>query len=188
MNAAPEGDDGALAARALGGDDRAFTELMRRHKNNLYRFVRGYVGDATEAYDLVQESFVAAWRALDKYDRARSFSVWLKHIAINRCRDWRRRRLVRAFFYAAQDIEGVQVADGEIPADNDTERELMRLDAAIAGLPQNLKEPLLLTLLDGLTHKQAGAALGLSAKAVELRIYRAKRALSKALGGRDDPD
>lgn len=186
MSAAAEGDDGALAARAIGGDDRAFTELMRRHKDSLYRFVRGYVGDATESYDLVQESFVAAWRGLAKYDRTRPFSVWLKRIAINKCRDWRRRRLVRAFFYAARDIESVQVADGGSSVASETERDLARLDAAIAELPQNLKEPLLLTLLEGMSHKEAGAALGLSAKAVELRIYRAKQVLSRAIGERSD--
>ena len=59
-----ERDDAALVAAVLAGDQRAFTQLMRRNKDSLYRFVRGYVGDASEAYDLVQEAFVAAWHAL----------------------------------------------------------------------------------------------------------------------------
>ncbi len=64
-----ERDDAALAAAVMAGDNRAFTQLMRRHKDGLYRFVRRYVGDADEAYDLVQDTFVAAWHALAGYDR-----------------------------------------------------------------------------------------------------------------------
>ena len=156
---------------------------MRRHKGNLYRFVRGYVGDAAEAHDLVQEAFVAAWHALARYDQRRSFGVWLKRIAINKCRDWRRRRAVRQFFYKAEDINrpGLDVPQ-PMPEDDDREAGLTRLDDAIAALPSNLKEPLLLSLTEDVSHREIGDALGLTAKAIEVRIYRAKRALAEALG------
>ncbi|WP_239590766.1 RNA polymerase sigma factor [Vitreimonas flagellata] len=172
-------------AAVLAGDQRAFTQLMRRHKDSLYRFVRGYVGDASEAYDLVQESFVAAWHALARYDRQRSFGIWLKRIAINKCRDWRRRRAVRAFFYDAEDIDrpGLDIAQ-PIAAAKEREDELARLDDAIAALPANLKEPLLLSLMGEMSHRDIAEALGMTAKAVEVRIYRAKRALAGALATR----
>lgn len=177
-----ERDDAALVAAVLAGDQRAFTQLMRRHKESLYRFVRGYVGDAGEAYDLVQEAFVAAWRALSRYDRRRSFGVWLKRIAINKCRDWRRRRAVRQFFYKAEDIDRPGL-DVEQPIfTDDLEDDLVRLDNAIAALPSSLKEPLLLSLSENLAHRDIAEALGITAKAVEVRIYRAKRALAEALG------
>lgn len=185
MTEPDERDDAALVAAVLAGDQRAFTQLMRRHKDSLYRFVRGYVGDASEAYDLVQESFVAAWRALARYDRQRSFGIWLKRIAINKCRDWRRRRAVRAFFYTADDINrpGLDIAQ-PILTDNDREIELSGLDKAIAALPSNLKEPLLLSLAEDMSHRDIAETLGITAKAVEVRIYRAKRALAEALGTR----
>jgi len=182
----PDGrDDAALVAAVLAGDQRAFTQLMRRHKDSLYRFVRGYVGDAGETHDLVQEAFVAAWTALGRYDGRRSFGIWLKRIAINKCRDWRRRRAVRQFFYKAEDINrpGLDVVE-PTPVEDDREAGLARLDNAIAALPSNLKEPLLLSLTEDLSHREIGAALGLTAKAVEVRIYRAKRALAEALGAR----
>lgn len=184
MTGPDERDDAALVAAVLAGDQRAFTQLMRRHKESLYRLVRGYVGDAGEAYDLVQESFIAAWNALSRFDGSRSFGVWLKRIAINKCRDWRRRRAVRQFFYKAEDIErpGLQIEE-PFAAANNREDELARLDNAIAALPQGLKEPLLLSLTDELTHRQIAEALGLTAKAVEVRIYRAKQALTDALTG-----
>lgn len=183
MTSPDERDDAALVAGVLAGDQRAFTQLMRRHKDGLYRFVRGYVGDASEAYDLVQEAFVAAWHALARYDRRRPFGVWLKRIAINKCRDWRRRRAVRQFFYRAEDINrpGLEIAQ-PIPTGSDHEDELARLDRAIAALPPGLKEPLLLALTEDMAYREIGKALGITAKAVEVRIYRAKRALAEALG------
>ncbi len=182
MTETDERDDAALVAAILAGDQRAFTQLMRRHKDSLYRFVRGYVGDSSEAYDLVQEAFVAAWRALARYDRRRPFGIWLKRIAINKCRDWRRRRAVRQFFYKADDIHRPGLEIEEPPsAANDREEDLAKLDEAIAALPAKLKEPLLLALTEEMSHREIGEALGLSAKAVEVRIYRAKQALSQAL-------
>ena len=183
MTSPDERDDAALVAGVLAGDQRAFTQLMRRHKDGLYRFVRGYVGDASEAYDLVQEAFVAAWHALARYDRRRPFGVWLKRIAINKCRDWRRRRAVRQFFYRAEDINrpGLEIAQ-PIPTGSDHEDELARLDGAIAALPPGLKEPLLLSLTEEMAYREIGEALGITAKAVEVRIYRAKRALAEVLG------
>ena len=177
-------DDAALAAAALAGEDRAFTELMRRHKDGLYRFIRRYVGDADEAYDLLQEAFVAAWAALASFDPDRPMPAWLRAIALNKCRDWSRRRKVRRFFFTAESIEGKPVAalaEENTAGDGTRQALLDRLDAAIATLPRSLKEPLLLTAFEGLSHRQAGAALGLSAKAVETRVYRAKQALSQIL-------
>ena len=160
MTSPDERDDAALVAGVLAGDQRAFTQLMRRHKDGLYRFVRGYVGDASEAYDLVQEAFVAAWRALARYDRRRPFGVWLKRIAINKCRDWRRRRAVRQFFYRAEDINrpGLEIAQ-PIPTGSDHEDELARLDSAIAALPPGLKEPLLLSLTEEMAYREIGETL-----------------------------
>lgn len=182
MIQANERDDAALVAAALAGDQRAFTHLMRRHKDSLYRLIRGYVGDPSEAYDLLQEAFVSAWHALARFDRHRPFGVWLKRIAINKCRDWSRRRAVRQFFYKAEDIDrpGFEI-EQPMPADSDREDKLALLDKAIAALPSGLKEPLLLSLVEDMSHRQIGEALGLTAKAVEVRIYRAKTALTTAL-------
>ncbi len=183
MKEADERSDAALIAAVLAGEERAFTQLMRRHKEDLYRFVRAYTGDAGEAFDLVQESFVAAWRALRRFDERRPFSIWLKRIAINKCRDWRRRRAVRSFFYRAEDIDrpGLEI-EQPIAAANEREDALTRLDEAIAALPDGLKAPLLLSLTGETSYREIGESLGLTAKAVEVRIYRARRALATAIG------
>jgi len=178
--------DAALVSEALAGGKGAFTALVRRHQEPIYRFVRRYVGDADEAYDLVQETFVAAWEALARFDSAHSAGGWLRRIALNKCRDWSRRRAVRHFFYRARDIDApaTNVASettDQTAALGERERVLARLDAAIAALPASLKEPLILTVFDGLSQQAAAAILGITAKAVETRIYRARQILGRTL-------
>lgn len=186
MSAASEPQDSELAASAVAGDERAFSWLMQRHKDALYRFIRRYTGDADEAYDLLQESFTAAWSALKRYDQTRSFPTWLRRIALNKCRDWSRRRAVRRWLTRNEGLDswtGQSLATGD-PSPEDTvsdQEQLVRLDKAIASLPIGLKEPLILTALEGLSQDEAGKLLGLSAKAIELRVYRARRALSDKL-------
>lgn len=179
-----EPPDEVLAARAAGGDERAFASLMRRHKAATYRFARRYVGDADDAYDIAQQSFVAVWHALDRYDPARGFTPWLRAIVLNKCRDHARRAAVRRLLmFSGSEHAAETVADTQPDAEARwmAQQELVALDRAIARLPRALKEPLLLTVLEGLAQADAGRELGISAKAVETRVYRARRALSEAL-------
>jgi RNA polymerase sigma-70 factor (ECF subfamily) len=177
--------DSELVRRARAGEQRAFSQLMARHKHWVYRFVRRYVGDADEAYDVTQDAFVAAMSNLHRYDPSRPFDAWLRRIALNKCRDRARREAVRrAFGLSRRGPEETEaVADTAAGADQTLAEgaALKALDHAIAALPASLKEPLVLTALEGLSHKEAGAVLGLSAKAVEVRVYRAKRQLAEML-------
>lgn len=172
--------DEDFAARASRGDRAAFDVLVRRHKHALYRFVRRYVGDADEAYDVLQDSFVSAWMGLRRYDPSRPFLPWLRVIALNKCRDFGRRQAVRrvflhAFAREAAEPKTVMGADGE---DNEAQLQagrLARLDRAIVELPKFYKEPLLLTSVSGLSHQQAADMLKTTPKAIEMRLYRARR-------------
>jgi RNA polymerase sigma factor (sigma-70 family) len=186
-----EADDAALVRAALAGEDRAFTLLMRRHKAGLYTFVRRYVGEADAANEVVQEAFVSAWRALARYDLRRPFGVWLRAIALNKCRDRARRQAVRRLILGERDAESGEAQRQADPAP-DAESALLAaqrradLDQAIARLPQQLKEPLLLTYFEDLSQQQAAELLGISVKAVETRVYRARQKLAVALGLSDE--
>lgn len=183
--ARPDESDADLAARAVKGDRPAFNRIVQRYQEPLYRFIRRYVGDADEAYDLLQETFVSAWQALGRYDPTRPAATWLRRIALNKCRDWGRRRAVRRFFYGATSLDGspaaADAAASVVTVDDSNEIALTNLDRAIATLPSQLKEPLLLTAFEGLSQIAAGEALGISAKAVETRVYRARKLLAEAL-------
>ena len=178
----------ALAAEALAGRQKAFAELLRLHRDAVYRLARNYTGDADEALDISQDCFAAAFAALRSYDPARPFRLWLLRIAINKCHDWSRRRAVRRFFTFALPIEqGVQVADDAASPDRAVADaiELDRVSAAIAQLPARLKEVLILRTVDGLGQADTAQLLGISQKAVETRLYRARNTLVARLGGRD---
>ena len=182
---APESDE-ALATRASSGDRAAFDALVRRHKAALYGFVRRYLGPADESYDVLQETFLSAWLALKRYDPERPFLPWLRTIALNKCRDVGRRQTVRRFFLHAFARE---TADAQTTAHLEHERDeaaelderLARLDRAIAALPALYKEPLLLTTVSGLSHKEAAAMLNTTPKAIEMRLARARARLATSL-------
>lgn len=186
---AGEEEDGALASRAARGDERAFTHLMRRHKGALQAFARRHVGDPDAALEVVQESFVAAWKALGRYDPGRPFGVWMRSIVLNKCRDRGRRLLVRRLILGERSIDAPGAPDYADPAPGPEAsslraEQLSRLEAAIARLPDQLKEPLILTYLEGYSQQYAAALLGVSVKTVEMRAYRARKRLADWLADR----
>ena len=184
MTACPE-TDAALARRAADGDERAFAELVRRHKGPLYRLLRRYAGDVEEAYEAAHEAFIAAWSSIGRYDPDRPFLAWLRTIAINKARDRNRRLAFRRLVFGADWNERLvqDRPDPAAPADAHLmkQEQAAELNRAIAGLPTSLKEALLLTAFEGLSHQEAGAALGVTAKTIETRVYRARKILARTL-------
>lgn len=185
--------DAELIKDVLSGRQTAFTALMRRHKTWLYLFVRRHVAGPEDAYDVVQESFASCWSALRRYDPERPFDVWLRRIALNKCRDRGRREAVRrrAFSLVGLPPEAVeQVPDGAPGAEAASigGEALARLNAAIASLPAKLREPLVLTALQGFSQREAADLLGVTPKVVEMRAYRARKHLADRLRPADYQD
>jgi RNA polymerase sigma factor (sigma-70 family) len=181
-----EASDNDLAHLAQAGDDHAFGLLVHRHKAGLYRLLRRYTGDPDEAYEAAHEAFIAAWGALHRYDANRSFGAWLRTIAINKARDRGRRMAVRRLVFGTkglQDPAALATADAALAADEALmgRQQAARLDAAIQRLPAALKAPLLLTAFEGLSQQDAGQILGVSAKTIETRVYRARKLLAERL-------
>ena len=185
MTVETEGDAN-LIARARSGEDRAFATLLSSLKPSLDGFVRRYVSDADAAVDVVQETFVSAWRSLDRYDDRRPFPVWLRAIALNKCRDRARRLAVRRFILGETDDQSAEAQAQPDPAPVGEEQlypsqRRAIVQRAIDRLPQKLKEPLLLTYFDELTHQEAAGLLGVTVKTVETRVYRARQRLAELL-------
>jgi RNA polymerase sigma factor (sigma-70 family) len=183
---ADELSDAVLARRAADGDERAFAELVRRHKEPLYRLLRRYVGNADDAYEAAHEAFIAAWAAIGRYDSKRPFLAWLRTIAINKARDRGRRMALRRLLFGSGSFEEsgafVQI-DPATPADDELiqRQDMAVLDQAIARLPAPLKEALLLTAFDGWSQQEAGQILGVSIKTIETRAYRARKILERTI-------
>jgi RNA polymerase sigma factor CnrH len=178
--------DARLTIAALVGDQAAYAGLMRRHREAVFRLARLHSGDESEALDLTQEAFIAAFAALRRFDPERPFRAWILRITLNKCRDWGRRRTVRRLLtFAAPIDEAAMVAD---PApDPETALQsaaaIAHIQRAIQALPVNLKEPLILCSIEGMGQDEAAALLGVSRKSIETRIYRARQKLSALLEG-----
>ncbi len=178
--------DASLVAAARSGDQSAYAELLRLHRGAVFRLCRNHLGEEAEALDLTQESFAAAFAHLAGFDPARLFRTWILRIAVNKCRDWSRRRKVRRLFTFARPLEeAIQVADPHVLVDDAlaARQQMDRLRRAIASLPDTLKDPLILCAIEEMSQAAAGEVLGITAKAVESRIYRARQRLAEILAG-----
>lgn len=173
--------DGDLAGLALAGQQAAFAAIVRRHKHSLHRLVARLINDDTEAVDVVQDVFVSAFAALPRYDHARPMRAWLARIAINKSRDWRRRRIVRRAISTVFPLDRASGLSDQTPGIDvalASQEELRLVAAAIDRLPARLREVLVLRTIDGLTQAEAAQVLGIGEKAAETRLYRARQKLS----------
>ncbi|MBN8483893.1 MAG: RNA polymerase sigma factor [Sphingomonadales bacterium] len=159
---------------------------MGRYKGPVFRLIRSNVGDPEEALDILQECFVSAFTNIGKYDPERPFRVWIARIALNKCRDWARRRAVRSFFSLARPIAADEDFESDVPSperEAQGRAELAEVERAIAGLPLPLREVLTLRTIEELSQVETAAILGISEKAVETRLYRARTQLKAKMEG-----
>lgn len=174
---------------AAAGDARAFARLVTLHEDAVYRLMLGQTGSAADARDLTQDTFLRAFRHADRLAEVRSPRAWFARIALNVARDWRRRRFVRRLVGLAGDGPGEEVLS--IAADDPPIEEVLDARASlavawreIAQLPQALREPLVLCAVEGLSQPEAAAVLGISVKAVEMRVRRARARLAERMAAR----
>src|SRR5216117_4270138 len=85
-------DDSAVVTAFLGGEERAFTELVERYQTRLLNFIYRTIGDRDRAEDLVQEVFIRVYRHLHRFDRSKKFSTWVYTIASNLAKNELRNR------------------------------------------------------------------------------------------------
>ena len=181
MTSASADSDGDLAARSIAGDQRAFAQIVGRHKQFLYGLTARLVGNPDDALDLVQEAFVSAHGALKRYDPDRPMRTWLARIAINKARDWRRKERVRAVLRSVLPFgDALDVTADQVPVDQQVSdrAELDAVSRKIARMPAKLREVLVLRTIEELPQAQVAEMLGISEKSVETRLYRARRHLA----------
>ncbi|EIZ81251.1 RNA polymerase sigma factor cnrH [Novosphingobium sp. Rr 2-17] len=180
----PDTSDEEWVRRATKGDRRGYSTLVHRYARRLAQAARGFGLPETDVDDVVQETFVSAWRNLGLYDPSLPFRPWLFRIATNKMRDHRRRRSVRSFLFGASDIdEGLRIAD-DAPNPEQTMiavLDLARIKATLNLLETPLREALVLTALVGLSQSEAAQSLNVSVKAVETRVARARRKLARLI-------
>ncbi len=186
----PDELDAADMQRLGAGHDAALNELMERHGERLFHYLVRSLQSEDEAADLAQEAFVRIYQNRAKFDAGQKFSTWLYAIATNLVKDryrWRSRH-PQVSLDAENEQTGNRLRD-HLPAHDPTPSDWLvadeRADAvrrAVAALPEDLRTPLILAEYEERSHAEIGAILGCTAKAVELRIYRARQQLRVSLG------
>jgi len=166
-----------LVQRARAGDGPAFEELVRSHYRAAYATARALTGNAMDAEDVVQDSFIRALERLDDCDPDR-FAGWLLAIVRNRAHNVRDREQVRS----GADLAEVDPA-GPDRADRRTERGELRgtLEEALAELSPMQREVLLLHDLDGWRHREIAETLDLSEVMARQHLFQARKRLRELL-------
>lgn len=169
--------DADLIRSYRDGDETALSTLIRRHLAPLYRFVYRMVGDGRLAEDLVQESFLKAWKYLPRFDVSKAFSTWLYSIAKNVSLDELRKK--RPMIYRSDDedaedliesIPDVQPLPPEILERKETAQELERLLSELAPASRSI---VLLHDIEGLTFQEIADASDEPMNTVKSRYRRA---------------
>jgi RNA polymerase sigma-70 factor (ECF subfamily) len=167
-------------AALQAGDTAALDLLMKRHHAEVTGFIWRMTGNHRDAEELAQETFVRAFFQIQQYRPRAPFAAWLYRIARNICLDYFRSRAQRQKSQNIPLNEAWNMPESAASALQDETTEL--LQDAIADLPIHLREPLVLTALEGMSHEEAGRRLGISSKAVEVKCYRAREKLRVFLG------
>jgi RNA polymerase sigma-70 factor (ECF subfamily) len=164
-------DERSLVAGARRGDEAAFEALFRLHWQRAYRTAWLVVHDAAAAEDIAQESFLAAVRALDRFDRRRPFGPWLHRIVVNRAIDWARARSIRG------EVELTSEPAAPVAA-NGFDRSLVE---AMRLLPPEQRAVVVLRHLLGYTPGEIARLLELPRGTVNSRLSRGLDALRERL-------
>lgn len=171
-----EPDDAACVARAQQGDRAAFTTLVRRYQNPVYRFIVRMVGSHDEALELAQDTFVRAWQALAGWQPEAEFRTWLFRIASNAATDALRRRKVVRFAPLAEDFDAPH-GDPSPEEKLHAKQQVEAVDAALRRLAPDQREIVVLREIEGMSYEEISATLGVSAGTVKSRLARARQAL-----------
>jgi RNA polymerase sigma-70 factor (ECF subfamily) len=172
------GDDADLLARSARGDRRAFDEIVTRYGPMALRIAGRMAPDRQSAEDIAQEAMVRVWRRASEFDARRArFSTWLYRIVVNLCID------------SARTPQPVPLPEGLDPIDPaanaaeamEVDEQRAALVRAINGLPSRQRAALALVYDEGLSGAEAAQVLGVSAKAVERLLARARFRLRELL-------
>lgn len=174
--------DGDLVRRCRAGDREAADALARRHRRGAYLLALQLLGDPDDALDAAQDSLLRLFQTLDRYDDSQPLRPWLFSIVRNRCRDLLRRRNVRR----SEPLDGdeqhwrPELVDPAADPHRDVERRQVRrhLWRALADLPAEHREILVLREYQDLSYEEIAAVLRIPKGTVMSRLHRARKQLA----------
>ena len=189
VNEADEVADRDLVARARGRDMAAYDELIRRYQRKIYQLVYNMTSNREDAEDLVQDVFVKAYSALERFKGDSSFYTWIYRIAVNRAINYlkkRKRNTAMSLDDIDQGVERdpnfVALQSRESPVRDATLSELQKkLNEALQALSENHRAVVVLHDIQGIQHDEIARMLKCSPGTVRSRLFYARQELQKQL-------
>jgi len=188
MDVDPAPSDEELVRLTAAGERRAFEALVARHEVALFRYASRTCGSPRDAEDALQDGLLAAWRGAAGFRGEAAARTWLFQVVIHACRRRQRRRsgepARHAELAAAEALPSGERGADERVADAELAR---ALEEALAELPDEAREVLLLRDVEGLAGEEAAAALGIGLAAMKSRLHRARLELKQRVEARLRP-
>ena len=164
--------DAELVARAIAGSDAAFSVLVDRYNDLLYRHAERMLGQADDAEDVVQSAWIKAFRNLRKCRDPERFGAWIFRIGANACKDAVKAK--RRGNVPLDSVAELESNDGDTAIRLDQRR---RLASALARLPADQREAFLLKHMEGWSYEEMADQLGVRVSALKMRVHRAREEL-----------
>lgn len=163
--------DAECVAHARAGDEAARAALVVRHHGDCLRFARHLLGDETEAEDVVQETFIRAFRGLARYEERDSFRAWLFQILVHRCRTAAAKRSRFRERFVNDERSAVRAA---VAGDEGLVDARRRLARALDGLDPEHREAFLLRVGEEMEYEEMSRLTGAGVPALRMRVKRAR--------------
>lgn len=179
--------DEEIVRRVVAGETALFEVLMRRNNQRLYRAVRSVLQEEAEVEDVMQQSYLAAYRALGNFAHSARFSTWLIRIGLNQALAARRRTVSHLPLREhPEPNEGEPVEElpspNPSPEDAASGRELGRLlERVLDDLPQTYRTVVMLREVEGMSTQETAQVLGVSEDVVKTRLHRARNLVRDGL-------
>ena len=161
--------DRAIIQQVLAGDVEAFSRLVDRHYDRCARIAMRILGNREDAEEAIQDAFLRAFRALASYEDRERFSAWLSRILINQCRTIRTRVQRREEVFSHLDFSDAESFAGA----ESVESAWPDLERALAQLPADQREAVVLRYADDLTYEEMARITGAGESALKMRVQRA---------------
>lgn len=181
-------DDSGVVTAFLGGEERAFEELVVRYQTRLLNFIYRTVGDRERAEDLVQEVFIRVYRHLHRFDRSKKFSTWVYTIASNLAKNELRNRSRNPLVLFQQVKKNWQDEDRPLefedsstrPDDMYRKRHLRQVvEESVAKLPEHHRDVFVLRELEGKSYEEIAEITGCNLGTVKSRLNRARNSFAE---------
>jgi RNA polymerase sigma-70 factor (ECF subfamily) len=184
-----ESTDKELVKRVQKGEKGAFDLLVLKYEHKIVNLVMRYVRDPEQALDITQEAFIKAYRALPRFRGDSAFYTWLYRIAVNTAKNYlaAQRRRPMDIELDLQDPEQyglhAKLKESDTPEGLALSQELQEtLERAIAALPDDLRQAIILRELDGMSYEEIAQTMECPVGTVRSRIFRARDAIGKKVG------